>query len=118
MSVSYGTGAKRRATILHSEIVRARGACERCGRTNNLQCAHIISRRYSATRVRLDNAWCLCASCHWWVDQHADDKMRLVHDTIGEDRFKEIKQAAILNTGKWDWDAEVARLASLKKIAA
>jgi hypothetical protein len=39
-----------------AELVRARGSCERCGTTENLQCAHIISRRYSQTRCRLDNA--------------------------------------------------------------
>lgn len=48
--------------------VRLRNKCERCGKTENLQCAHIISRTYQQVRWDEDNALCLCAGCHiyWW----------------------------------------------------
>lgn len=49
---------------LFSKIVRSRGFCENCGATDNLQCAHGISRRYRNIRWAEDNAFCLCASCH------------------------------------------------------
>ncbi len=38
--------------------------CVMCGRTQGVQCAHLISRRYHATRWMLGNAVTLCASCH------------------------------------------------------
>jgi len=64
MSVAYGKGDKAKATKLHSQIVRSIGFCENCGGNSYLQCAHIISRRYSGTRTDIRNAFCLCAGCH------------------------------------------------------
>jgi hypothetical protein len=63
---------KRKATTLHSQYVRARdGACVRCGTTSGqLQCAHIISRRYAATRCDENAAACLCAACHRRLTEH------------------------------------------------
>ena len=63
---------KRKATTLHSQYVRARdGRCVRCGTTSGqLQCAHIISRRYTATRTDEWNAACLCAGCHRRLTEH------------------------------------------------
>jgi hypothetical protein len=62
----YGTGDKGKATRLHSKIIRMKGFCEICGADDprRLQCAHIISRQYDATRVDLRNCLCLCARCH------------------------------------------------------
>ena len=65
---------KRKATTLHSQYVRARdGRCVRCGATSEsaqLQCAHIISRRYAATRCDENAAVCLCAACHRYLTEH------------------------------------------------
>jgi len=49
---------------LWSEIIRKRGKCERCGRTDRLQAAHIISRSHRNTRWDLMNGLCLCGGCH------------------------------------------------------
>ncbi len=68
--VASPKGAKAKADRLFSLIVRARGACQACGKTTNLQCAHIISRRYSQTRCVEDNAFCLCAGCHMRFTDH------------------------------------------------
>lgn len=52
---------------LFSLVVRAdRKMCERCATRERLQCAHIVSRRYRATRFTEANAFCLCAGCHHW----------------------------------------------------
>lgn len=109
MSNLYGKGAKGRATKLHAQIVRARGACESCGGTSNLQCAHIVSRRYSATRTDTDNAFALCAGCHlrfteWPLEFHS-----FVLERIGEDGYQRLRKKALSGT-KVDWDAEVERL--------
>ncbi len=57
---------------LIGEIIRARGACERCGKTSSLQDAHIIGRAKSlAIRWDEENHLCLCVRCHlyWWHKQ-------------------------------------------------
>jgi hypothetical protein len=57
--------ATARADVLFSRLIRDRDhACVRCGEVNNLQCAHIWSRRYRALRWRFENAITLCQGCH------------------------------------------------------
>lgn len=96
MSNIYGRGLKGKATKMHSQVVRARGRCERCGCTDygKLQCAHIIPRRYSVTRCDPQAAWCLCAGCHLRTTEHADEHMALVEATIGLGAFGLMKAAA------------------------
>jgi len=59
---------------LFSEKVRSKGACEHCGKTEHLQCAHIYSRKHKWLRWDLENALCLCAGCHlyWWHYEPAE----------------------------------------------
>jgi len=45
--------------------------CQKCGRTDlqgvSAQCSHVVPRRYRITRWDVDNALCLCPTCHrWW----------------------------------------------------
>ena len=54
----------RKLDTIISKIVRQRGYCERCNRTNNLQAAHIYSRSRMSTRFDLKNILCLCPDCH------------------------------------------------------
>lgn len=49
---------------LFSRIIRMKGECHRCRSKANLQCAHLISRRYQQVRWNLRNAVSLCRSCH------------------------------------------------------
>lgn len=116
VSNPYGRGNKAKATKLHSLLVRKRGACERCGSRSNLQCAHIIGRRYSATRTDEMNAWCLCAKCHLRLTEHPDEHMAFVYVTIGEDQFRVLKDKALSNLKPWTqamWGDEAARLQQL-----
>lgn len=116
MSVAYGKGDHGKATRLHSLLVRSRGRCERCGEADysKLQCAHIIRRRYSATRTDETNAWCLCASCHFRLDGHPDEFMEFVEQTIGRAKYDSLKKKAMTVT-KVDWKAEALRLSELVK---
>ncbi len=109
---AFGKGDRGKATRLHSLIVRNRGWCERCGSRENLQTAHIIRRVYSATRTDLANAWCLCAKCHFRLDQHADEFMVFVDGSIGREAFEHLKRKAETPT-KVDWASEVLRLRSI-----
>ncbi len=101
--------AKAKATALHSKIVRARGYCENCGAIQNLQCAHIVSRRYSATRTREDNAFCLCAKCHMHFTEWPVEFARFTCNKISVEAYESLKWAS-LNDEKPDWDHEVLRL--------
>lgn len=58
----------KKLDIAFSTLVRNKGRCERCGRTENLQLAHIIPRTNKTLRWDIFNAVCLCVRCHiWWA---------------------------------------------------
>lgn len=114
MTNMYGTGAKGKATKLHSQIVRARGACERCGSTSSLQCAHIVGRMFSWTRTDENNAWCLCGTCHHYLSHNPFEHVQFAHKTHGEDGYAALRQKAYDGVNrKFDWDAELARLKAI-----
>jgi hypothetical protein len=98
--------------MLFSRIVRSRASCERCG-GQATDTAHIIGRRYSATRCLEENAWALCRRCHQITGDQAFEFVRLVRGTVTEDRYwklHEMALAGIPTTAKLFWENEVARL--------
>lgn len=103
---------KQRATVLHSQIVRSAGQCRSCGKRTDLQCAHIVSRRYSATRTDLDNAFCLCAGCHMRYTEWPLEFATFVENEIGELAYEKLRAKALEGT-RVDWQAEVERLKPL-----
>lgn len=114
MTVAKAKGDKGMADILFSRIVRSRGRCERCGRGDGpFETAHIVRRRYSATRCVEDNAWCLCGSCHRATGDDPTLFVELVDRTVGRGRYHDLRLLA--NRGPssspllW-WRAERARL--------
>lgn len=111
MSNIYGKGDKAKATKLHSLIVRSRGRCERCGEQDysKLQCAHIISRKYSATRTDENNSWSLCAKCHRRLTDFPREHSHFITDTIGSEAYEVLRERAETVT-KLDWSQELARL--------
>lgn len=110
-----GRGAKGKATVLHSQIVRSRGRCERCGVSNGtLQCAHIVGRSWSWTRTDEHNAWCLCAKCHFFLTGNPFDHVQFAIQTRGEDGYAALRRKALEGVNrKFDWDAELVRLRAL-----
>ncbi len=106
--------AKAKATKLHAQLVRARGQCQSCGKTSDLQCAHIISRRYSATRTLLENAFCLCAGCHMRFTEWPLEFAEFVDVKIGPDAYEGLRSLALSHV-KVDWFGEVERLTRLLK---
>lgn len=105
--------AKNHATRLHSMIVRDRGVCEarhwpgEC--KGKLETAHIISRRYSVTRTKLDNAFCMCSSHHMRFTEWPVEFSEFVTETIGAEKYQELSDTA-QNGYKIDWIAELERL--------
>lgn len=119
MTTAYGTGPRGKATRLHAQIVRARGTCENDWSTTQhsgqLQCAHIISRRYASTRTDLDNAYCLCAACHRYFEEAPLEFAKFVYATIGETKYEELRKKS-LGIKKVDWVVETARLNAIWKV--
>lgn len=112
MTIAKAKGPRGRADLLFSRIVRSRGACARCHRSAT-DTAHIVPRRYSATRCVEDNAWALCRSCHRITGEWAFEFMRLVTQTIGMPRYEELRRQAQLGiqvSSKLFWAGEVERL--------
>lgn len=80
------TTLKKKMDKLFAEKVRKIGFCQRCGKTSNLQCAHIYSRKNLCIRWNMENAVCLCAGCHlFWAHQEPIEFTNWVRD------FKDIK---------------------------
>jgi hypothetical protein len=67
--------------------VRSKGKCERCGRKDTLQPAHIISRNNRTLRWDIQNILCLCAGCHFWAHQDPLGFTDFVK-TASPDRYK------------------------------
>jgi hypothetical protein len=97
MTVSRRKGDAGKADLLFSRIVRSRGDCQRCGRPAT-DTAHIVRRRYSATRCVEDNAWALCRSCHNTTGEWPNEFMWLVETTIGVARYIELQHLANAGT--------------------
>jgi hypothetical protein len=80
-------------------LVSQRGTCERCHLTRGTETAHIIRRRYQATRFLEEGAWWLCSGpgtndCHYLVDHFAGEHEQLVAETIGADALADLTALA------------------------
>lgn len=103
-SNSLAKGGPQRASLdkWFSLIVRSIGYCQCCGRTDMLQCAHIVSRRYLGVRWAFDNAMCLCAACHMRFTHRPIEWDAYVTETIGEAAYADIKRRALAFKGPVD----------------
>jgi len=111
--------ARLHADDLFARYIKARDRrCQNCPETTNLQCAHIIRRRYYAIRWDPDNAVTLCRACH---KRYTEDELGWqdwVFDRIGEDAYRAMKFRA-QRGGMPDLAYTIAELrAMLKEVAA
>ena len=115
-------GAKGKADKLFSEVVRSIGYCEaldweeiKC--SSQLQCMHIISRRYSATRCDLRNAFSGCAAHHRFFTDHPRQFSRFITTTWAQEYYDTIYQRS-RDPGigrQVDWNERVTFLESIKR---
>lgn len=120
MPVKRYKGAKAKCDKLFSEIVRSLGECEAAGYapgpcSSQLQCMHIISRRFSATRTDLRNAFSGCAAHHRFYTDHPREFSRFITETWAQEYYEHVFRKA-QGLGKVDWDVELERLKELKKL--
>ena len=84
--------------------------CRACGSPYRIQAAHIVSRRYHATRWLMANCVALCSSCHvkWTHDPLGWDAW--VDERIGVDAYLELKRIARQGVSHIDYDSILASL--------
>ena len=108
---------RAKADRLFSIFIRERdgNCCKHCGSTFQVQCAHIISRRYSATRWAEDNAVALCKKHHmkWTHDPLGWEEW--VDERFGKKRLRSLKVRARQGVAKVDLEAVVESLTEVKR---
>lgn len=115
----YGKGLKAKATQLHAQIIRSTGRCENCGKGPEyvqLQCAHIISRRFSHTRTDLRNAFCLCAACHRYYTDYPREFSRFITKTWAQEFYDDVLlPLSRERLAKLNWQDRLDFLKDIKK---
>lgn len=108
MPVKRYKGAKGKADKLFSLIIRSLGYCEAEGWADRpcsaqLQPAHIVTRKRSATRTDTRNAFCLCFAHHRFFHDFPREFSRFISDTWAAETYDLIYERSITPT-KVDWD--------------
>lgn len=104
---------RAQADKFFSQYIRARdGRClaqasTNCTETVYLQCAHLISRSYQATRVNPSNAVALCVSCHKLFSHRPIEWELWVRETFGDERWDSLVRQALTHE-RPDWKYEAA----------
>ena len=122
MAVKRAKGAKAKADKLFSEVIRSVGYCEADGYDDvrcspQLQCMHIISRRFNATRCDTRNAFSGCAAHHRFFTDHPREFSKFITTTWAQKYYDEVYQNSRNSSlGKQvDWDERVAFLTDIKE---
>ena len=67
-----------------SDVVRFKGYCEHCGRSDlRLECCHIHGRRKKILRWDLMNAVCMCSGCHRHMTENPTKFVRWLEQYFG-----------------------------------
>ena len=103
--------AKNKLDAIVGARCRALGYCQKCEGSQDLEWAHIVTRRYHSVRWLYENYLCLCSTCHKWG--HENQKLfNAWFDSTFLGRRKVINMA--LQKGeKWDALRMVKLLATL-----
>jgi hypothetical protein len=118
MPVKRYKGAKAKADKLFSEVIRSQGECEAEGFdgrqcSNQLQTAHIVSRKRSAVRTDTRNAFALCFAHHRYFHDYPRQFSRFISTTWAQDYYDSVYTLSLIPT-KIDWTARVTFLTRIK----
>lgn len=115
MAIKRNKGAKGKADRLFSMAIRSVGHCEAEGWDDikcspQLQCMHIISRKYNATRCDFRNAFSGCAAHHRYFTDHPRQFSRFITSTWAQAYYDQMYQRSRdPSIGKSvDWDERIA----------
>lgn len=122
MAVKRNKGIKGKADRIFSEVVRSVGYCEAEGWddikcSQQLQCMHIISRKFNATRCDTRNAFSGCAAHHRYFTDHPLRFSRFVTTTWAS-KYRDViwERSRDSSIGKQvDWEERVAFLTDIKE---
>lgn len=95
---------------MFSKLVRAKGFCHRCLKTEGLQCAHVFSRRYLTVRWDFRNAFCLCQGCHVFFTHRPIEWEDWCRKQMGDQAYDTLRLDAIAIGQKPDYDVIIGRL--------
>ena len=110
---------KNKADRLFSLYIRARDEhCQRCGTTENLQCAHGFTRTYLKTRWDERNAWALCAGCHKFFTHRPLEWDAWMRDRLGPVVYSDLRGTATGMADRVDYEEVIADLEAKLKDAA
>lgn len=119
MPVKRYKGAKAKSDKLFSEIIRSQGECEArewdgiaCSR--QLQTAHIVTRKRSATRCDLRNAFCLCFAHHRYFTDYPRQFSRFITATWAQEHYDAVYTKSLTPT-KIDWAETADFLKDIKR---
>jgi len=122
MAVKRNKGIKGKADKFFSEVIRSVGYCEakdwddlKC--SPQLQCMHIISRKYNATRCDLRNAFSGCAAHHRYFTDHPRQFSRFITTTCAHKYYDDVwRRSRDSSIGKQvDWEERVALFTDIKQ---
>ena len=105
----------KEADAAFSKLVKWRDdfTCQRCESMEYPQCAHLVSRSYKSIRTELQNAVCLCRSCHMYFTHHPLE-WEVWCDEKWLGRLDQLKKRALLME-RVVWKEERDRLVALVK---
>jgi len=87
--------------------VRLRGKCEICGKTENLQVAHIFSRRHIGVRWDDDNLLLLCYHHHHrFAHENPIEFAEWVKVYKGENEYNKLRAKTRQPTKFSEWDLQ------------
>lgn len=90
MNTINKTKVKKKLDVIFSKVIRARDKkCLKCGKRENLQCAHVSSRTHLAGRWNEMNAITLCTGCHlYWAHKEPvefSEWLKTTHPAVWEE---------------------------------
>ncbi len=118
MAVKRYKGTKAKADKIYSEVIRSVGYCEaesyndvRC--SQQLQCMHICSRRFNATRTDTRNGMSGCAAHHRFFTDHPREFSHFITTTWAQKYYDDMYQKSRTAT-KIDWNERIEFLTRIK----
>lgn len=111
MPVKRHKGLKGEADKLFSLVIRSQGYCEAKGYnnrpcSNQLQTAHIVTRKRSATRTDTRNAFCLCFAHHKFYHDYPREFSHFISNTWAGRYYDQIYAISVIPT-KVDWQERI-----------